>query len=437
MGMRGTGNWAENQVPESWAQYILHEYPNGSAPLYAMTSMFRQENVDSYKYHWWDKTLPTQAGAVTSVYIDAGLATEYTYAAVDTYGIAGAVLYAKVALALAKEFKDGDMAALVTEDAMETIVRGIVQDTFHNGANSYIAIKLIEADDNAGTPSATASIQSADRIFKYGSAYPEGSTAPNAIMYDPNAYDNYVQNYRDTLDLTETAMATRLRTGDAYKEARADCAEAHSLGIEKSAFWGEKYNGTGHNGKPLRTTQGIYAFLQENNSANIVNYITDTDTDYAGKTWLQAGKKFLNTYLTRLFRYMKGEAVAFCGDAALLGIMELAEAYGNIQLQTGTVSYGIDVTTWQIPAGRLHLKTHPLFSHETMFQNTMVIVNPANHKFCPLANGGKNFRTKFEKDMQLPGQHSKVDGFSTKGGWKHYFPNQSMWMNGIGKANTA
>ena len=114
-----------------------------------------------------------------------------------------------------------------------------------------------------------------------------------------------------------------------------------------------------------------------------------------------------------------------------------AEAYGDIQLKPGTVSYGIDVVTWQIPAGKVHLKTHPLFSHETTNQNTMVVLNPANCKFCPLVGGGLNFKTKFEKDMQIPGQHSKVDGYTTKGGWKWYFPNQYMWMHNIGKDNTA
>jgi len=42
MGMRGTGDWATNQIPENFEQFIMHEFPNGSASLYAMQSMYRK-----------------------------------------------------------------------------------------------------------------------------------------------------------------------------------------------------------------------------------------------------------------------------------------------------------------------------------------------------------------------------------------------------------
>jgi hypothetical protein len=434
MGMRGTSNWAENQVPENWQEYILYEKPNGKSPLYAMTSMFRKETVDSYKFNWWTKTMPTQAGAA-SVYIDTGLATAYVYSTHQaTAGISGGVVYVKVAEALAKEFNVGALAILRDSDQLTVDVAGRVIDTFYNGANSFVAVKLIEADDNHST-SATYNLATVDRILRYGSGYPEGSTPPNAINYDPDAYYNYVQSFRNTLDLTVEALATHLRTGDAYKEAVRECVELHSIDLEKTAFWGRRFSGTGDNNKPLRLSGGIYEFLLTNNSSNIVDYMTDTGADYAGKTWLQAGKKWFNTKLTELLRYADGEILAFCGDAALLGIMELAEAYGDIQLKPGTVSYGIDVVSWQVPAGKVHLKIHPLFSHETTNQNSMVLLHPKNCKFCPLVGGGYNFNTKLEKDMQLPGQHSKMDGFSTKGGWKFYFENQFMWMHNVGKDN--
>jgi hypothetical protein len=92
---------------------------------------------------------------------------------------------------------------------------------------------------------------------------------------------------------------------------------------------------------------------------------------------------------------------------------------------------------WITPFGTINLKTHPLFSHETTHQNMMVLLHPRNVRFCPLVGGGLNFRTKFEQNMQIPGQHSKVDGYYTAGLWKFYFPNQFMVMYNIGKDNTA
>jgi len=437
MGMRGTGDWATNQVPESWGQVILREFPNGSAPLYAMTSMMRQETVNSYKYHWWSKTMPTQSGS-GSVYIDPALGTAYVYATHQaTAGTAGGVVYVKCSANLSKEFNKGALAMLRDSDQPTVDVRGVVQKNFQNGASSWVAVKLIEDDDNH-SDSSTYNLATVDTIMRYSSGYPEGSTAPVSVNYDPDEYDNYVQNYRNTIDQTLTALATNLRTGDAKKEAKLECAMLHSMDIEKSAFWGEKYNGTGENGKPLRLTQGMIPFLAENNSSNIVDFQNTTGADYAGKTWLQAGKKFLNTYLFQLARYLDtGEVMAYCGDGALLGIQELAEAYGDIKLEVAAKSYGIDVTTWVIPGLKVHFKTHPLFSHETTNRNMIVLLHPKNCKFCPLVGGGKNFRTKWEKNMQIPGQHSEVDGFSTKGGWKFYHPNQFMVMYGMGLDNVA
>ena len=438
MGMRGTGNWATNQVPESWAEYILYEYPNGSAPMFAMQSMFRQETIDSHTHHWWTKTLPTQALSITagSIYIDSGLATAYVYATHQaTHGIAGKVVYVKTTEAFAQECKTGTVLLLRDSDQLTVDVRGRVVDVAYNGASSYVAIRLLEADDNH-TTSATYNIATVDRVLIIGNAYPEGSTAPEAIGYDPIEYTNYIQEYRDTLDLSHITMATTLRTGPAYKEAKRECAEIHSIHLEKTGFWGQSFSGTGENGKPLKLSQGIVPFITTNVPANVVDYLTDTGADYSGKTWLQAGKKWLNTNLSRLFRYLAGgEALAFCGDAALLAIQELAEAYGTITMQVGQESYGINVTKWITPFGTVNFKTHPLFSHETTNQNTMIFLHPKNVKFCPLVGGGYNFKTKFEQDMQIPGQHSKVDGYYTVGTWVFYFPNQFMIMYNVGKDN--
>lgn len=440
LGMRGSGDWTDNQVPQNWAQYILYEYPNGSAPLYAMTSMFRQETVDSYRFNWFSKSMPTQAGSVTNVYIDAALGTPYVYATHGPsgtgHGSAEGVVYAKVSASLAKEFNKGALAILRDSDELSVDTRGRVVDNYQNGSSSYVAIKLIQ-DDDGHTTSADYNLATVDRILRYGSGYPEGSNAPNSVMYDPDEYYNYVENFRNTLDMTLTGMATHLRTGDGYKEAKRECTELHSMDIENAAIWGYRYNGTGENGKPLRLSDGMIPFLERNNDDNIVDYKTDTDSDYAGKTWLQAGKKFLNNNITQVMKYVKnGELMAFCGDKALLAIQDLAEAYGDIQITPETKSYGLAVNTWHLPAGKIYLKSHPLFSHETTNQNLMVLFDPKNCKFCPLVGGGKNFRTKFEKNMQIPGQHSQVDGFSTKGGWKFYFENQFMVMRNVGEDNT-
>jgi len=440
MGMHGTGEFSSNQLPTNFAQFIMREAPNGMAQMFAMQGMFPEETVDSYKSTWWTKTVPTQAISTTAgatIYIDAGLATAYDHATHNAlHGVAGKSVYVKVPLAFAQECKISGTIILRDSDQLGVDVAGRITGVQYDGANSYLTVSLLEDDDNVGS-GATYNLATVDRLLLYGNAVPEGSVAPDAIGYSPVEYTNLVQEFRDTLDISDIMRATMLRTGSAYKELKRDTSELHSIAIEKTFFQGRYFDGTGENGKKLRTTQGLFEFLKANNPTNIVDFLTDTDSAFAGLSWAAAGKKFMDKYLADLFAYAPGEVMAFVGSDALLALNELAELYGNIQISTRQEDFGIKVTTWITPFGEVHMKTHPLFSHETTNRRLMVLLHPKNVRFAPLVGGGLSFRTKFEEDMQIPGQHSKVDGYYTAGMWKFYHPNQFMIMRNLGLDNAA
>ena len=50
LGMRGTGDWVADQRPKSWREFILYEYPNGSAPLTAITAKLKSEQIDDPEF---------------------------------------------------------------------------------------------------------------------------------------------------------------------------------------------------------------------------------------------------------------------------------------------------------------------------------------------------------------------------------------------------
>ena len=429
MGMRGNGDWATNQRPENWRQYILYEYPNGSAPITAMMSMFKEESVNDPAFHWWTKTLPTQSGAVAGVYIDVGLSTAYVYATHQaTHGISGSTIYCQVAEALAKEFRIGHTVVLRDDDRYDVDVVGKVTGVDYNGASSYVAVKLMEADDNSGT-SATYNLASVDRIMIAGNMNPEGSAMPRAVAYDPTEYYNYTQIFRTPLELTNTALNTHLRTGDAYKEAKRECLELHSIELEKAAIWGIRYSGTGANGKPERGTGGLLWFTRTNASSNVDAY--DLNSSYSAQDWIDGGKDWLDYYLSILFRYAQDEVIGICGDGALLGLNQLAEQHGHINLTPTSTSYGLKVITWITPFGVVHLKTHPLFSHETSTRNMIMLYKPKNVRWRPL----KNRDTNFQKDQQARGVDARVEGYLTEGGFEFWHPNQFMVLEGVGSDN--
>jgi len=126
---------------------------------------------------------------------------------------------------------------------------------FYNGASSFIAIRLKEADDN-GSTAATYNLSTVDRVLKIGSNHPHGGTRPESVTYDPTRYYNYTSITRTPLDLTRTAMKTKLRTRDPYGDAKEQGLLYHGVALEKKFLWDIPYAGTGVNGKPEYSSGG-------------------------------------------------------------------------------------------------------------------------------------------------------------------------------------
>lgn len=420
LGMRGTAGWAANQRPESFRETILYLYPNGMAPLTAMLSMMKNQEINDPVRHWFTKTLQTRSGAITGVYIDAGLVTAYT-----SGGVAGDNLYIKMAAATVAHFVVGAQVLLRDASNLDVDVNAKVLARVSNGSSSYLQVKLLEADDN----SASNDLSDADTILRIGNINSEGSAVPSSLKYDPVEYTNNCQIFRTPVDMTNTAIATKLRTGDPWKEDIREALEYHGVDMEMAFFWGKKSSGTGSNGQPERTLDGIIPFTKTNNASGVHNFVTDTS--YSGKTWLQAGETWLDTKLEVFFRYGQPEGLGFCGSGALLGLQRLAKATGQIKLETAQKDYGIEVTTWRTVFGPLHLKTHPLFSYETSNQNMIVALRPKNvtYEYLP----GRD--TFIDKDVQIPGVDGKTDCYTTECTLEYAHPETFNIFYGVGQDN--
>lgn len=392
-GMRGTGDWVTNQRPENWRDALILIYPNPKGLLTAVTGKMKSKSTDDPNCNWWTKDLAAQAGSVTSIYIDAGLGTEYVYATHQaTNGAAADTVYAKCAAAVAEEFRPGHQVVL--RDASEPTVdlNAKVTSVVENGASSYIACKLLEADDN-GRTAASYNLATVDRILIAGNINAEGAEIPDALAYDPTQYTNYTQIFRTALELTGTALQTRLRTGDAYAEAKREALELHSIEMEKAFIWGLGTSGTGSNSKPERTMDGIVRFIRTNASDNAMDY--RTDSDFSGQDWETGGEEWFDESLEVIFRKGSERKLCFAGSGALLGLNRTAKLSGQIQLKGEDTAYGLKVQRWITPFGELAIKRHPLFSYETTDRNSLLIVEPELMTYRPM----KNRDTHFRKDV--------------------------------------
>lgn len=422
LGMRGTGNWAEDERPLNWRQGILYLYPNGSAPLTALLSKMAEEVTTDPQFHWWTKQLAAQGGEVTGVFTNAALSTPYAGG-----GVVGATLYAKLAAATAGEFRTGHQVLLRDSADLRVDVNAKVTAVTIAGANSYLTVRLLEADDN----SPASSLVNADTVLIVGNINPEGGPIPDAIAYDPTKWFNYTQIFRNPLDITRTARKTTLRTEDSYQEAKRESLELHSIEMEKAFLFGIATENVGANGKPERTTMGLIPAIRAGAAANVSDFTLDPVS--AGSDWLNGGEEWLDRMLEQIFRFGSMEKLAFAGSGALLGINKLAKTTGQIQLRPMDTSYGLKVIEWVTPFGVIYIKTHPLFSYDETTRNAMVIFEPQELRYRYIDD------TMFIPDDGEHG-HNRIDGtkeeWLTECGLEYHHPLKFGFLSGFNQANT-
>jgi len=320
-GMRDTSNFVTDGRPKHWRAKVLQLYPNGIAPLYALTSALKTETVDDPEYNWWEKPMQTRRLALGADLDGTGGSEDITLAAGALKLVAGTLLLVE---------QTGEILLVNTDPTVDTTV---------NVLRSWgdTAATAVDYDGAAINPN----------LLVIGSAFEEGSSAPTGLNFDPTKKYNYTQIFRNTLEHTRTAMRTRLRTGDSVKEAKRECLELHSRDIEW-AFWaGERIEST-LNGRPIRSTGGIQTFID---SANIQSVAS-------GNLSMTA----LEGYMEDIFAYGSSEKMAFMGNKALTAINTCIRKNSSYEIKTGLKEYGMNVQRLICPHGELVLKTHPLFN---------------------------------------------------------------------------
>jgi len=432
LGMRGNGDWAADQRPMNWREQILYLYPNGMAPLTAILSMMSSESVDDPQFHWWTQEQTAVSGAVGGIYDFPDLSVAY-----GGGGVIGQVVYVQVTTLLANRIREGHQILLRDADDYRVDVVGKVTGVTRGTTNSVLAVKLLEADDNSDDHDLT----DCDNFKIIGNINPEGGEMPDAIALNPVKVYNYTQIFRTPLSITRTARKTKLRTGDQYQKAKAEALEMHSWEMELAFLWGIRTENVGDNGKPERTTMGAVNYIREYAAANCDDFTLNAT--YAGEDWVDAGETWFKAMLEQVFRYGANEKLCLCGSGFLLGIDALASIGGGsfaiTNITPGQKDYGLEIVTWLTPFGKIHMKTHPLFSYDATTRNMGILLEP------------KELTYKYIDDTAFYGENSskthsegygqrRVDGtneeFLTECGLEFGLPQKCAVLNGVGLNNT-
>ena len=54
-GLYATDDFGTDQRPKDWLSGLLRLYPNGKAPLVAISSMMKSRTVEDPEFNWWEK----------------------------------------------------------------------------------------------------------------------------------------------------------------------------------------------------------------------------------------------------------------------------------------------------------------------------------------------------------------------------------------------
>lgn len=375
-GNFNTSHLTTDLAKKSFAGMITRLMPNGSAPLFGMTSMIGDETAVATEHGFFSKTMLFPEAQING----AKLSTDTTLTVDDSSNlIAGMILQNSLTL-------ENMIVDSVTNATTIVVTRGV------------------------GTVAAAA-IADNTKLFQVGTAFEEGSTRPSAVNNTPVRITNLTQIFRNTWALTDTARAVQVIAGETnIAESRLDCAAFHAADIEKALFFSQKSSGT-RNGRPFRTMEGLVAAI--NNTAyysNIYGGVANVSTAGATTTFAQ-----LEGYLDPVFNQntdpkIGNERVLFVGGTARKVLNNIGKLQGTYNLEDGQTSYGLQFTEFKTSRGKFRMIEHPLFNTNTIWSKMAVAVDLSTFKVAYLGD-----RKTQSKEFNTDG-NAADDGIDAVGG---------------------
>lgn len=320
IGLLSSANAPTNLNALSFAQAITRLMPNGTAPLFGLTSLLKDETASNIEHGYFSKTM-----IFPSVTSTAG----------DLVG-----------------------ATTLTVNAYTDIVPG---DLLLNERTSEII--LVTATPTATTltvqravgSTAAAAVNAADVMRTIGNAFEEGSVRPSAVAIIAERYVNNTQIFRNSWAVTKTAAAIPQIAGSGYvSESKQDCAALHAMAIEKALFFGQKFMGT-RNGQPFHTMEGIVARVNAAASGNITTLGATTN-------WTQLEAALDKTLVTVTDPKGGNIRTMFVGGTARRVIHNIARLNSTYQITTAETGWGLQIDTIRTPRGTFEMIEHPLFN---------------------------------------------------------------------------
>jgi len=361
-GIFTSANLTQDLAKKSFASMITRLMPNGTAPLFGLTSMLPSDTAVQTEHGFFTKTM-----LFPQLTLSANIAsTDTTLPVTSTTNILPGMI-------------------MRVDSTGENII-----------INSVVSATSVTVTRGVGS-TAAASALSAVNLFQVGNAFEESSLRPQSLVINPVRITNYTQIFRNTWAISDTVRTTMMIAGETnVAESRQDCAAFHAADIEKAIFFGQKSQGT-RNGQPFRTMDGLISIV--GTLAYYPSYYSAVNVNTAGAT---TNYTQLEGFLDPVFNQatdpkVANERVLFVGGTARRVLNNIGRLNGTYYITDGQTNYGLQFQTFKTARGTFRMIEHPLFNSNTTWSKMAVAVDLSTFRLAYLGD-----RKTQNKEFNMP-----------------------------------
>lgn len=326
---------AQNDRVGEFSKVVAKLMPTGDAPMLALSSGIRREKIYDTTIHWMEENYYDRR---IKVLADA----------------------------------DNECGQIALDDA-SMVVQGqiyLVECTGEQFHVQGVAGNMISVRRGHGqTP--MFKIPAGSYIVVVGSAFEEGSEAPNATRNIPYSRFNFTQIFRNSYGVTRTTQKTKYySTNDPFMKDKRKALAMHAKDIEMASIWGHRDLGY-QNQAPIRFADGFNAQIQ-------TNIFTSPTTGIR--------LQHLDAFIMRIFDWniegQPNERIAFCGNSTLAVLNELVRINSDYNIHVNETQFGINVRKYITPFGMLTFVVHPMMNANPTFRQELYVYHPAALRYA-------------------------------------------------------
>ena len=319
---------------KSFAGTILRLFPNGSAPLFALTSQAGKSKAKASTHGYFSKTLSFVK--TTSTVADAAGVTNLSVASSAGMTVSMVLMNTRT--------RENYRVTAIPDATHVTVTRAFG--------------RVVAAANIIG-----------DNLICVGTAFMEGSDRPVARQLSTVYIANYTQIFRNAWGLTDTARASLAEMGYSnIAESRKDCSMFHSIDAESAILFGQPKMDTSGS-QPLHATQGIidaiyqYAPNNVNAASGTTNY--DQLVALVEEAW---------TYSTDASNPKM--RAGFCDSTGMKVMHQIARLSGQVEIMQSETVFGMQFTKFKFYKGEINLIEHPLMNAlQTAATGTLLVMD--------------------------------------------------------------